>query len=72
PRDARIAVIARVSASGEAALRSGDLLGSSESVNPGARKVGVLIDATAGPDPVSLLVWDAVRERLFTAVAAAS
>ena len=32
----------------------------------------VLIDATAGPDPVSLLVWDAVRERLFTAVAAAS
>ncbi|MFN5882256.1 MAG: c-type cytochrome biogenesis protein CcmI, partial [Burkholderiales bacterium] len=47
PRDARIAVIARISASGEAALRSGDLLGSSESVNPGARKVGVLIDATA-------------------------
>ena len=32
----------------------------------------VLIDATADPDPVSLLVWDAVRERLFTAVAAAS
>jgi len=47
PRDARIAVIARISASGEAALRSGDLLGSSESVNPGARRVGVLIDATA-------------------------
>ncbi|MGY4308865.1 dTMP kinase [Bradyrhizobium sp. USDA 4369] len=32
----------------------------------------VLIDATAGPEPVSLLVWDAVRERLFTPVAAAS
>ena len=47
PADARIAVIARVSASGEAALRSGDLLGSSELVKPGARELRVLIDATA-------------------------
>jgi len=32
----------------------------------------VLIDATAGAETVSHTVWDAVRERLFTAVAAAS
>jgi len=32
----------------------------------------VLIDATAAPESVSHIVWDAVRERLFTAVAAAS
>ncbi|NPU12789.1 dTMP kinase [Bradyrhizobium sp. 83002] len=32
----------------------------------------VLIDATANAETVSLIVWDAVRERLFTAVAAAS
>ncbi|WP_315720100.1 MULTISPECIES: dTMP kinase [unclassified Bradyrhizobium] len=32
----------------------------------------VLIDATASAEAVSLIVWDAVRERLFTAVAAAS
>lgn len=47
PKEGRIAVIARVSASGEAALRSGDLLGSSAAVSPGARGVRVLIDATA-------------------------
>ncbi|WP_316178230.1 MULTISPECIES: dTMP kinase [unclassified Bradyrhizobium] len=32
----------------------------------------VLIDATASAETVSQLVWDAVRERLFTEVAAAS
>ncbi|XUM21153.1 dTMP kinase [Bradyrhizobium oligotrophicum S58] len=32
----------------------------------------VLIDATANAETVSQLVWDAVRERLFTEVAAAS
>lgn len=32
----------------------------------------VLIDATASAEAVSHIVWDAVRERLFTAVAAAS
>lgn len=47
PSDARIVVIARVSASGEAALRSGDLLGSSPPVKPGASQLRVLIDATA-------------------------
>jgi cytochrome c-type biogenesis protein CcmH len=44
---ARIIVIARISGTGEAALRSGDLLGSSEPVPPGARGLQITINAVA-------------------------
>lgn len=45
--DTRVIVIARISSTGEAALRSGDLLGSSEPVRPGARGLAVTIDSVA-------------------------
>lgn len=47
PPDTRVIVIARISGTGEAALRSGDLLGSSEPVRPGARGLTVTIDSVA-------------------------
>ncbi len=45
--DTRVIVIARISGSGEAALRSGDLLGRSEAVRPGTRGLQVSINAVA-------------------------
>lgn len=45
--DARVIVIARISSTGEAVLRSGDLLGSSGPVRPGARGLAVTINSVA-------------------------
>ncbi len=45
--DTRIVVIARISGSGEAALRSGDLLGTSSPVKAGTQGIRVLIDTSA-------------------------
>jgi cytochrome c-type biogenesis protein CcmH len=47
PPGTRIAVIARLSRTGEAALRTGDLLGSSAPVMAGAQDVLVRIDSVA-------------------------
>ena len=47
PPGTRIAVIARISRTGEAALRTGDLLGSSVPVSAGAQDVLVSIDSVA-------------------------
>ncbi len=45
PPGTRVVIIARVSRSGEAAARSGDLQGASQPVSPGAAGLRVLIDA---------------------------
>jgi cytochrome c-type biogenesis protein CcmH len=45
PPGTRVVIIARVSRSGEAAARSGDVQGASQPVSPGAAGLRVLIDA---------------------------
>lgn len=47
PAGTRVMVVARLSRSGEAAAKSGDLLGRSRPVQPGARDLQVLIDTVS-------------------------